>query len=139
MAVKTSATAQLKFKTSSTASYSTIAKVRDVRLDINRDALETTGIGQKDRTYAYGIRGTSGSGTLLYDPSDTGTADLMDQILSDTETLSGLQLVLDTGSTTAGTISGDALITAVGPGVSAGDLISVPISFTISGKPTGSF
>ena len=138
MAVKTSATALLKFKVSSAASYSTIAKVRDVKLDINRDALETTGIGQRDRTYAYGIRGTSGSGTLLYDPSDTGTADLMNQILSDTDTLSGVQLVLDTGSTD-GTISGDALITAAGPGVSVGDLVSVPISFTISGKPTGSF
>lgn len=138
MAVKTSATALLKFKVTSAAAYSTIAKVRDVRLDINRDALETTGIGQMDRTYAYGIRGTSGSGTLLYDPSDTGTADLMNQILSDTEALSGLQLVLDTGSAD-GTISGDALITAAGPGVSAGDLISVPISFTISGKPTGAF
>lgn len=138
MAVKTSATAQLKFKTTSADSYSTIAKVRDVRLDINRDALETTGIGQRDRTYAYGIRGTSGSGTLLYDPSDTGTADLMNQILSDTDTLSGVQLVLDTGSTD-GTISGDALITAAGPGVSVGDLVSVPISFTISGKPSGAF
>lgn len=138
MAVKTSATALLKFKVSSAASYSTIAKVRDVKLDINRDALETTGIGQRDRTYAYGIRGTSGSGTLLYDPSDTGTADLMNQILSDTDTLSGVQLVLDTGSTD-GTISGDALITAAGPGVSVGDLVSVPISFTISGKPTGTF
>jgi hypothetical protein len=138
MAVKTSATAHLKFKVSSAAAYFTIAKVRDVKLDINRDALETTGIGQLDRTYAYGIRGTSGSGTLLYDPSDTGTADLMNQILSDTETLSGLQLVLDTGSSD-GTISGDALITAVGPGVSVGDLVSVPISFTVSGKPTGAF
>jgi hypothetical protein len=138
MAVKTSATAQLKFKVSSAASYSTIAKVRDVRLDISRDALETTGIGQRDRTYAYGIRGTSGSGTLLYDPSDTGTADLMNQILSDTETLSGVQLVLDTGSSD-GTLSGDVLITAAGPGVSVGDLVSVPISFTVSGKPTGAF
>jgi hypothetical protein len=138
MAVKTSATALLKFKVSSSAAYSTIAKVRDVKLDINRDALETTGIGQRDRTYAYGIRSTSGSGTLLYDPADTGTADLMNQILSDTDTLSGLQLVLDTASTD-GTISGDALITAAGPSVSVGDLVSVPISFTISGKPTGAF
>jgi len=138
MAVKTSATAQLKFKTTTGGSFVTIAKVRDVRLDIARDALETTGIGQADRTYAYGIRNTSGSGTLLYDPGDTGTADLMNQILSDTEALSGVQLVLDT-ATTDGTISGDALITAVGPGVAVGDLVSVPISFTISGKPTGAF
>ena len=138
MAVKTSATALLKFKLGGASSYTTIAKVRDVRLDINRDALETTGIGSTDRTYAYGIRGTSGSGTLLYDPADTATTDLMQQVLNDTETLSGIQLVLNTGSSD-GTISGDALITAVGPSVSAGDLISIPISFTISGKPTGSF
>ena len=136
MAVKTSATAQLKVL--SGASYITIAKVRDVRLDMSRDALETTGIGQKDRTYAYGIRGTSGSGTLLYDSTDSGTREILNHILSDTETLSGVQLVLDTGTST-GTITGDALITAAGPGVSVGDLISIPVSFTISGKPTGTF
>lgn len=136
MAVKTSATAQLKVL--SGASYITVAKVRDVRLDMTRDALETTGIGQRDRTYAYGIRGTSGSGTLLYDSTDSGTREVLNHILSDTETLSGVQLVLDTGTST-GTITGDALITAAGPGVSVGDLISIPISFTISGKPTGTF
>ena len=136
MAVKTSATAQLQVL--SGASYITIGKVRDVKLDMNRDALETTGIGQKDRTYAYGIRGTSGSGTLLYDSTDSGTREILNHILSDTETLSGVQLVLDTGTST-GTISGDALITAAGPGVSVGDLISIPISFTISGKPSGTF
>lgn len=136
MAVKTSATAQLKVL--SGASYITVAKVRDVRLDMSRDALETTGIGQKDRTYAYGIRGTSGSGTLLYDSTDSGTREILNHILSDTETLSGVQLVLDTGTST-GTLTGDALITAAGPGVSVGDLISIPISFTISGKPSGSF
>lgn len=136
MAVKTSATAQLKVL--SGASYITVAKVRDVRLDMSRDALETTGIGQKDRTYAYGIRGTSGSGTLLYDSTDSGTREILNHILSNTETLSGVQLVLDTGTST-GTITGDALITAAGPGVSVGDLISIPVSFTISGKPTGTF
>jgi hypothetical protein len=136
MAVKTSATAQLKIL--SGASYITIAKVRDVKLDMSRDALETTGIGQKDRTFAYGIRGTSGSGTLLYDSTDSGTREILNHMLSDTETLSGVQLVLDTGTST-GTVSGAALITAVGPGVSVGDLISIPISFTISGKPTGTF
>lgn len=136
MAVKTSATAQLKIL--SGASYITIAKVRDIKLDMNRDALETTGIGQKDRTYAYGIRGTSGSGTLLYDSTDSGTREILNHILSDAETLSGVQLVLDTGTST-GTLTGDALITAAGPGVSVGDLISIPISFTISGKPSGTF
>jgi hypothetical protein len=137
MAVKTSATAQLQIL--SGVSYITIAKVRDVKLDISRDALETTGIGQKDRTYAYGIRGTSGSGTLLYDSTDSGTREILNHMLNDTETLSGVQLVLDTGGGGTGTITGPALLTAAGPGISVGDLISVPVSFTISGKPTGTF
>ncbi len=136
MAVKTGATAQLQIL--SGASYLTIAKVRDITLNFNRDALETTGIGEKDRTYAYGIRGTSGSGTLLYDSTDSGTREVLNHILSDTETLSGVKIVLDTGASN-GTITGDALITATGASVSVGDLISVPISFSISGKPTGTF
>ena len=132
MAVKTAATAELQFEGVA------IGKVRDVSLNINRDALETTGIGQLDRTYAYGIRGTSGSGTLLYDSTDSGTQEVLNHILSDAETLSGVKIVLDTGSSN-GTITGDALITATGASVSVGDLISVPISFSMSGKPTGTF
>jgi len=138
MAVKTSATALLKFKETTTSTYVTVGKVRDIKIDINRDAIETTGIGQGDRTYAYGIRGTSGSGTLMYDPADTGNVNIINAILSDSSELSGVQLVFDSSSAT-GTISGDALITAVGPGVSVGDLVTVPVSFTISGKPTGQF
>ena len=143
MAVKTSATAALKYKATSGGSFVTIGKVRDIKLDINRDALETTGIGDTDRTYAYGVRGTSGSGTLLYDPSSTVTdnamQDIMNRILSDTESTNSLQLILDPGQTNGGTVSGDIIITAVGISVSVGDLTSVPISFNISGKPTGDF
>ena len=138
MAVKTSATALLKFKDTTASAYVTVGKVRDIKIDINRDAIETTGIGQTDRTYAYGIRGTSGSGTLMYDPADAGNVNIINRILSDSSELSGVQLVFDSSSA-AGTISGDALITAVGPGVSVGDLVTVPISFTVSGKPTGQF
>lgn len=136
MAVKTGATAKLQVL--SGASYIDVGKVRDVTLNFNRDALETTGIGQRDRTYAYGIRGTSGSGTLIYDATDSGTREVLNHVLADTETLSGIKLVPDTSEST-GTITGDALITATGTAVSVGDLITVPISFTISGKPTGTF
>ncbi len=136
MAVKTGATAKLQVL--SGASYVDVGKVRDVTLNFNRDALETTGIGQLDRTYAYGIRGTSGSGTLIYDATDSGTREVLNHILNDTETLSGIKLIPDTSGST-GTITGDALITATGTAVSVGDLITVPISFTISGKPTGTF
>ena len=136
MAVRTGATAQLQVLSGS--SYITVAKVKDISLNFNRDALETTGIGDLDRTYAYGIRGTSGSGSLLYDASDSGTREILNHILNDTETLSGVKIVLDTATTT-GTVTGDALITATGTSVSVGDLISVPISFSMSGKPTATF
>lgn len=132
MAVKTSATAELRYEGAA------IAKVRDVSITFARDALETTGIGQADRTYAYGIRGTTGSGTLLYDPSDAATTNVINRLLSDSDTLNTMSMVLDT-STTTGTITGDALITQAGTSISAGDLVSVPISFTFSGKPSGTF
>jgi hypothetical protein len=132
MAVKTAATAELQF------GGAVIGKVRDVTLTINRDALETTGIGQADRTYEYGIRSTTGSGTLLYDSSDAATRNVMNTLLSDSSTLSRVRLVLDT-ATTVGTIEGDVVVTQAGVSVSVGDLVSVPISFSVSGKPTGAF
>jgi len=138
MAVRTGATAQLGFSATGTGTYTTIAKVRDISLNIQTDALETTGIGEDDRTYVYGIRGTSGNGTLLYDPSDAGTTAIINQVLDTNEILPTIQLKLDTGAT-SGTITGSVLITATGASVSVGDLTTVPISFTMSGKPTGSF
>ena len=132
MAVKTAATAELQF------GGAVIGKVRDVSLNISRDPLETTGIGQTDRTYTYGIRSTSGSGTLLYDSSDTATRNVMNTLLSDSQSLSRVKLVLDT-ATTLGTIEGDVVVTQAGVSVSVGDLVSVPIRFNVSGKPTGSF
>jgi len=132
MAVKTAATAELQFGGAS------IGKVRDIKLDINRDALETTGIGQTDRTYVYGVRSTSGSGTLLYDSADTATRDVMNTLLSDSQSLSRVKLVLDT-ATALGTIEGDVVVTQAGVSVSVGDLVSVPISFNVSGKPSGAF
>jgi len=132
MAVKTGATAELRFDGTA------IAKVRDVSVTFARDALETTGIGEADRTYAYGIRGTSGSGTLLYDASDNATVNVINRLLSDSTNLNSIQMVLDT-STSEGTITGDALVTQAGTSVSVGDLVSIPVSFTFSGKPSGSF
>ncbi len=132
MAVKTGASAELRLDGAA------IGKVRDVTITFVRDALETTGIGQADRTYAYGIRGTTGSGTLLYDSTDAATTAVMNRILSDSTATNSLSMVLDT-NVSEGTLTGDALITQAGTTVSVGDLVSVPISFTFSGKPTGTF
>lgn len=132
MAVKTGASAELRLDGAA------IGKVRDVTITFVRDALETTGIGQADRTYAYGIRGTTGSGTLLYDSTDAATTAVMNRILSDSTATNSVSMVLDT-NVSEGTLTGNALITQAGTTVSVGDLVSVPISFTFSGKPTGTF
>lgn len=133
MAVSTSCSASLK------VAGQTIAKVRDIQFTVARDALETTGIGECDRTYVYGVRGSTGTGTLLYDPAATSTAATMNLILADTPDLTTVELDFDTESVGTGAVSGPALITQMGVGVSVGDLVAVPISFTMSGKPTGTF
>ena len=132
MAVKTGSTAELRFQGAA------IAKVRDVSLTIVRDALETTGIGQKDRTYAYGVRGTTGTGTLLYDAANAATTATMNRLLNDSESTDTIAMVLDT-SLAEGTLQGDALIPQAGVSVSVGSVVSVPISFSFSGKPSGTF
>lgn len=132
MAIKTAATAELRFNGTA------IAKVRDVSLTISRDALDTTGIGQHDRTFKEGIRSTSGSGTLLYDDANTATRNIMNRVLSDADSDSSITLVLDTDST-LGTITGNVVLTQVGVSVSVGELVTVPVSFSFSGKPSGNF
>lgn len=132
MAVKTGSTAELRFQGAA------IAKVRDVSLTIVRDALETTGIGQRDRTYAYGVRGTTGTGTLLYDAANAATTATMNRLLNDSESTDTIAMVLDT-NVAEGTLEGDALITQAGVSVSVGSVVSVPISFSFSGKPSGTF
>jgi hypothetical protein len=43
--------------------------VRDASIDISRDTLETTNLGESSRAYVTGLRGASGSATLLYENS----------------------------------------------------------------------
>ena len=65
MAVLTGAHGALKYE------GRTVGKCRDWSLNINRDALEDTCLGENDRTYVKGLRGAAGSATMFYDPADT--------------------------------------------------------------------
>lgn len=132
MPVKTSMTAEVRWNNTK------IAKIRDISLDITRNALDTTALGDLDETSVYGVRSTSGSGTLLYDPADATAVDLMGTILSDDFVASdSLTVVLDTANNK--TISGTVLLTSTQVGVSTGEVISVPVQFKVNAKPTASF
>lgn len=132
MSVKTSMTAEVRWNNTK------IGKIRDVSLDITRNALDTTVLGDLDETSVYGVRSTSGSGTLLYDPTDTATVALMNKILANDYVASdSLTIVLDTANNK--TLSGTVLLTSTQVGVSTGEVISVPVQFKVNAKPTASF
>jgi hypothetical protein len=111
-----------------------IAKVRNISMETQRQALETTGVGDLDDTFAYGKRTTSGSATLLYKTDDQVTVGLMDRIFDDGETPDDLQMTIFKG--TSRSVSGPVLINSQGIATSVGDSTQVSISFVINGKPS---
>lgn len=115
-----------------------IAKVRDINWNINNGLLNDTGIGEKNATSKYGLRSTSGTGTLFYDPQDAATAAILTRVLDDGEEPDNLELRTDRNSS-LGRISGQVLLGSLAMGVPVGDLVSVQIQFTVSGGNTGAF
>lgn len=132
MAVKTSLTAEVRWNNTK------IAKIRDISLDVSRNPISTTALGDLDESSVYGVRSTTGSGTLMYDPADAATVALMNTIFDNKlEAADSLTIILDNAN--GKQISGSALVTNLQPGVSVGDLIAVPVQFKINNKPTYSF
>jgi hypothetical protein len=104
--------------------------VRDASVDISRDTLETTNLGDSSRTYVTGLRGASGSATLLYENSLLN--DVYAKINTDSQGAITATLTLTTGKT----ISGSVLITSVGSTVTVGDVTSTNVAFTFTGDLT---
>ena len=101
--------------------------VRDASIDISRDTLETTNLGESSRAYVTGLRGASGSATLLYE--NTLLDDVYAKINTDSQGSITATLTLTTGKT----ISGSVLITSVGSTVTVGDVTSTNVAFTFTG------
>lgn len=104
--------------------------VRDATIDIARDVLETTNLGESSRTYITGLRGATGSATLLYENSLLD--DVYAKINTDTQGSITATLTLNTGKTIAGSV----LITSVGSTVTVGDVTSTNVAFQFSGDLT---
>jgi hypothetical protein len=117
---------------------STIGKVRSWSLSVNKDALETTNLGQNDRTYVAGLRGTTGTAELMYDPSEGGAVQLLNSIFSNEDSVSqSVEFVLDSAG--GKTLSCSAFLTSVSPSVSVADIQVCSISFQVSGSLSGGF
>lgn len=117
---------------------STIGKVRTWSLSVNRDALETTDLGSDDRTYVTGVRGSTGTAELMYDPSESGAISLLNSIFGNEEQdLQSVEFILDTAG--GKTFNCSAFVTSASPSVSVADIQMCSISFQISGPVSGGF
>lgn len=114
-----------------------IAKCRNFSVEIARDSLETTPVGDNDRSFTHGLRGGQGSAVVLYDPEDGPTVDLLNSILEDSPQESAVEMLMDT-STHKG-LSYMAILTQVGTPVAVGEVTACSISFKVTGRIRGGF
>jgi hypothetical protein len=101
--------------------------VRNTSIDISRDILKTTDLSEASKSYVTGLRGATGSATLLYEDS------LLDDVYAKINTDSQGSIVATLTLTTGKTISGNVLLTNVGSAVTVGDVTSTNVAFTFTG------
>ena len=112
---------------------------RDISLSITKDALETTTLGERDRTYVGGLRGATGSCSLLFDDTDTLVASLLNRITANTTATEDGNLTFNFATIGARFVL-PVLITSVGMTASSGDLVAADVEFQVTGPlPTGGF
>ena len=131
MAVLTGSTGALKYNNSKAA------KVRNWSLTVSKDALEDTCIGTYDRSYVQGLRGATGSATLLYDPQDTAGAALLNSIFSNSSSGDPCEFIFNEPA--GGSFKCSAFLTTINPRVSVGEAQAVSVSFQVSGPIEGRY
>lgn len=131
MAVLTGSAGELRYL------GSRIGKCREFSVEVSRDALETTALGQWDRTYVEGLRGATGSATVLYDRDDGATRNMLNSIFRNEDGPQQVSFVLNT--TFGAEFAVEAIITSVSTPVTVGDVIACSVSFQVSGPMAAPF
>ncbi len=116
---------------------SRIAKCREFSIDISRDALDSSVLGSYDRTYIEGMRGATGSATILYDEDDPATVAMINNIFDDNSEEQTFSMVLNTTNNKA--LSFSALTTQVSTPVRVGDVTACSVNFQVTGPIDGTF
>jgi hypothetical protein len=133
MATLTGSKGSLKYKGEK------VAKVRQFDLNLSRDALDDTCVGDHARTYVPGLTGATGSATVLLDPTDDAGRAMLNTVTAKAceATQDPIEFLFDTASGMK--IDAVGFLTSVGASVSVGDVQSASVSFQISGPVTGGF
>jgi hypothetical protein len=120
-----------------------VAKVRDWSIEATVNLLDTTTLGDGASTYHPGIKGATGSATLVYyrlEPGESATKKQFTELLSKIMKQGRIQITdrvelrLSTNSgVAADTLRFQAYITSANITVTNGELVTVPIQFTVDG------
>jgi len=127
MTVQTGATAALYFQ------GNRVGKVKSFNIQTQRAVLDVTSLGDTDRTFVQGLRQSSGTATLMYDPEDANAVALLSSVLGDSTTAA--EVIFQINSGTGKGYNATAFITDTSVGVNTGDVVSANINFQIQGKP----
>ena len=112
-----------------------ILKARDYTISVAKDALETSHLGSYDREYVEGLRGPTGSMTILYDPTESTAVSLLQSILSTDGTSQKVDFVFTSQDNKKLVYSG--FLTSVSQSVSTGAVQAASCNFQISGAVEG--
>ena len=122
-----------------------VAKIRDWSLDTTVELLSTNTIDSAVNTFTPGVKGATGSATLMYyklEPGESTTFNQFTSLLSKVmkggaiQTTDRVLLELNVGGDAADDIKFNAYITSAQVSVSTGELSVVPIQFTMDGDFT---
>ena len=119
-----------------------VAKIRDWSMETSVNLLSTNTVDSTSNTFVPGVKGATGSATLLYYRLETGESatytqftDLLSRIhkVGAITTSDRIQLKLNASTAANDYIEFYAYITSAQIAVSSGELTSVPIQFTVDG------
>ena len=119
-----------------------VAKIRDWSVETTLELLPTNSIDSTVNTFTPGVKGATGSATLMYYKLEAGegaTKTEFTELLNKIMRLGGIGenqrvfLELNVGGGAADDIKFDAYITSAQVSVSTGELSVVPIQFTMDG------
>ena len=122
-----------------------VAKIRDWSVETTVELLSTNAIDSAVNTFTPGVKGATGSATLMYYRLEAGESATLNQFTTlltkimkggAISTADRVLLELNVGGASADDIKFNAYITSAQVSVSTGELSVVPIQFTMDGDFT---
>ena len=122
-----------------------VAKIRDWSVETTLELLSTNTIDSTSNTFTPGVKGATGSATLMYYRLETGESTSLTQFTAllsrihktgSIETSDRVFMELNVGTGSSDDIKFNAYITSASISVSTGELSVVPINFTVDGDFT---